>query len=467
MRTRSIHRIPPSTATDRRLPSLAALALLAAVASACNADPEPGPPAADESSSDGGASSSSDDGGPTAFFDDDEVRTILAWLGPLPDAPHPDPSNAFADDPDAALLGQRLFFDPRYSANGEVSCVTCHDPAAGFGDSRANLSSGIAVTGRSSLGLLNGAFGAAAENGPIWQFWDGRADSQWAQALAVPESGAAMASTRSKVALHLYDEYRDDYEAVFGPMPALRDDTGTPLVDPTYKPGMPEWDALPAESRDAIEGVYANFGKAVAAYERLLVSRNSRFDRLWHDLAAGAPDSPSLTDEEKAGLRVFIGAGRCLGCHNGPNFTDGEFHNIAIPQSGENVPEMDQGRAGGVAKLIADKFNCAGTYSDHPDKTACPVNFVVPEGAEVGAFKTPSLRSIGLTPPYMHTGNFATLEDVIRHYDLGGAAYGTFEGSKDELLRPLALDATQLRALAAFLRALDGEPLPAALTEAP
>lgn len=449
-----------------RLASAAALTTSAWLSVACE-DPGEGAPAEETGTSEGGESSSTGDDGPRSFFDDDEITTILAWLGPLPDAPRPDPTNAWADDPAAALLGQRLFFDPRYSANGEVSCVTCHEPADGFGDSRANLSTGIAITGRSSPGLLNGAFGSATEDGPVWQFWDGRADSQWAQALGVPEGAASMASTRSKVVLHLYDEYREEYESVFGPMPALRDEGGVPLVDPTYKPGMPEWDALPQESRDMVEGVYANFGKAVAAYERLLVSRNSRFDQLWNDLAAGAPDSPSLTDEEKAGLRVFIGVGRCLGCHNGPNFTDGEFHNIAIPQSGENVPEMDQGRAAGVMKLVADKFNCAGAYSDHPDKESCPVNFVVPEGAEVGAFKTPSLRSVGQSPPYMHTGNFATLEDVIRHYDLGGAAYGTFEGAKDELLRPLSLDAQQITDLAAFLRALDGEPLPAELTEAP
>jgi cytochrome c peroxidase len=400
-------------------------------------------------------------------FSDDEVRTILIWLSPLPETPHADLSNAYADDAAAALFGQRLFYDPRYSANGEIACVTCHNPAEAFGDSRANLSTGIAITGRSSPALLNGAFGAAAEDGPIWQFWDGRSDSQWAQALAVPEGAAAMASTRSKVALHLYDEYRDEYEAIFGAMAELRDADDVPLVDPAYKPGMPEWDAVPQASRDAVEGVYANFGKSVAAYERLLVSRNSRFDRFWHDLDEGNLDSALLSEEEREGLRVFIGAGRCLGCHSGPNFTDGEFHNIAIPQSGENVPESDQGRAAGVMKLVADKFNCAGTYSDHPDKDSCPVNFVEPEGAEVSAFKTPSLRSVGLSAPYMHTGNFASLEEVVRHYDVGGAPYGTFEGTKDELLRPLALDARQRTALVAFLRALDGEALDPELLEAP
>lgn len=455
-------RTTPPPPTRLRPAAFVLATLLTACGSGHDAD------AMDATSDSGGTSEGgSTTGAPEHFFSDDEVTTILAWLGPLPDAPRPDPTNAYADDPAAALLGQKLFFDPRYSQNGEVSCVTCHEPTIAFADARGNLSMGIAVTGRSSIGLLNGAYGSAEEDEAIWQFWDGRADSQWAQALGVPEGAAAMASTRSKVALHVYDEYREEYEAVFGTMPALRDDTDTPLVDPTYKPGMAEWDALPQESRDAVESVYANFGKAVAAYERLLVSRNSRFDRFWLDLEAGELDSQALSEQEKAGLRVFIGKGRCLGCHSGPNFTDGQFHNIAIPQSGDNVPEMDQGRAAGVMKLIADKFNCAGPYSDRADKDACPVNFVDPMGAEVSAFKTPTLRSIAQTAPYMHTGNFATLEEVIRHYDAGGAPYGTFEGAKDELLRPLSLEAVDREALVAFLRALDGEALPAELLEAP
>lgn len=419
------------------------------------------------SESGSGSGSGSESGAASGFFSKQEIATILGWLGPLPDAPPPDPTNAYADDDAAALLGQKLFFDPRYSGNGEISCVTCHDPQKGFGDSRGNVSEGISMTPRSSIGLLNGAYGAATnEDGTTWQLWDGRADSQWSQALGPPESPVVMGGTRSAVALLVYDEYRSEYEAIFGPLPELRNEKDdTPVVDPTLKPGVEAWDALPAELRDAVNQIYVNFGKALAAYERRLVSRNSRFDQYWKDLEDGN-DSDVLSEEEKEGLRVYIGDGRCLGCHSGPNFTDGQFHNLAIAQTGANLPTEDQGRASGVQRLLADAFNCAGVWSDHPDKSACAVSSIDPEGAELGAFKTPTLRSVNLSPPYMHTGTLATLEEVIRHYDKGGD-YDNFVGVRDELMRPLDLDARQRAALVAFLRTLDGEPLDASLLAPP
>lgn len=399
---------------------------------------------------------------PAGFhFTEEEIEAILSWLGPLPEHPPPDLSNAYADDPEAAQLGLRLFYDPRYSGNEEVSCATCHAPEEGFGDARANVSLGIELTGRSSMGLYNGAYGAASEQDTNWQLWDGRADSQWSQALGPPESPVVMGGTRTKIALLLWDEYRDDYESVFGEFPLeLRDADGAAIVDPSLKPGADGWDDLSEDVVAGINRVYANFGKALAAYERLLISRDSRFDQYWLALQAGDEANPALSDLEKAGLRVFIGAGRCLGCHSGPNFTDGQFHNIGVPQQGSNIPEVDEGRAGGVPKLLGSAFNCASEWSDHPNKDECAIHSIDADGAEVGAFKTPSLRSISQSGPYMHTGTFDTLEAVIQHYDLGGGANGTFQGTRDELMRPLSLDATERAALVAFLRALDGAPLP-------
>jgi cytochrome c peroxidase len=396
-----------------------------------------------------------------SVFSDKEIEIILAWLGPLPDQPPADLSNAFADDPAAAALGQKFFYEARYSGNGNISCATCHEPADGFGDSRANTSQGMSITGRASIALFNGAYGAAAEDDTNWQLWDGRADSQWGQALGPPESAVVMGGTRSAIALLIYDEYGDEYESVFGPLPALRDGDGEPLVDPSLKPGEEGWDALAEADQDAVTEVYVNFGKAIAAYERLLVSRDSRFDRFWRSLEAGEMDEEALNADERHGLRVFIGKGRCLGCHSGPNFTDNQFHNIGVAQSGENIPENDEGRAAGIDKLIASGFNCASQWSDHPNPEECAVETI--GSGELGAFKTPTLRSVNLTPPYMHTGNFASLEAVIQHYDLGGAPNGAFDGVRDELMRPLSLDARERRALAAFLRALEGAPLDAEL----
>lgn len=423
------------------------------------ADDPPGNPAPQDSESGTDDQGSDDTGSEDQFFDDTELETILTWLGPLPDAIPDDPSNAWADDPAAATLGQKLFFDAGYSGNGEVSCATCHIPNAAFDDDRANTSEGISFTSRASMSVLNGAFGEAAEETSPWQFWDGRTDSQWAQALAPPEDEIEMGSTRTIVALHVYDTYRAEYEAVFGAMPQLRDGAGDPVAPPEAMPGTAEWDGLPDTVRDDITGVYVNFGKAIAAYERQLISRNSRFDQFWNEIAGGASDSTSLSDAEKAGLRVFIGKGRCLGCHGGRNFTDGQFHNDAVAQAGENVPESDDGRAAGLTIALADEFNCAGQWSDHPDKSRCAVSTLSGAQGELGAFKTPSLRDVANRAPYMHTGMMANLEQVVMHYDLGGAPPGTFAGTRDELMRPLELSQPERQALIAFLFSLSGEPL--------
>lgn len=403
-----------------------------------------------------------------AFFSAEERETILAWLGPLPDSAPADPSNAFADDPAAAALGQKLFFEADYSATGEISCSTCHDPAAAFDESRAsNTSEGMEFTERSSMSVLNGAFAEAAEEAAPWQFWDGRTDSQWAQALEPPESAVEMGGSRVRVALVIEEKYRDEYEAVFGAIPTLHGPDGMPLAPADALPGEPEWDELPQEVQDAFTEVYVNFGKAIAAYERRLVSRNSRFDVFWEELNAGAADSDTLTEVEKVGLRAFIGKARCLGCHSGPNFTDGQFHNSAVPQIGDNVAESDEGRASGLAVAMANPFSCTSQWSDHPDKSSCAVSRLAGQTGESGAFKTSSLRDIGNRAPFMHTGSIATLEQVVQHYDMGGAAPGLFEGQRDELMRPIGLSSPERQGLAAFLRALDGEPLPAELLEDP
>ncbi|MEM6990938.1 MAG: cytochrome-c peroxidase, partial [Myxococcota bacterium] len=199
---------------------------------ACDAE-EDGPVATGDAGS--GDEGGSDDGGSGGddgdqFFDDAELNTILTWLGPLPPAPAPDPSNAWADDPAAAAFGQKLFFEPGYSENGEVSCATCHDPEAAFDDDRANTSEGIAFTERSSMSVLNGAYAEAAEDAAPWQFWDGRSDSQWSQALGPPENDVEMGSARTTVVLLINDLYAADYENVFGPLPTLHDADGVPLA---------------------------------------------------------------------------------------------------------------------------------------------------------------------------------------------------------------------------------------------
>jgi cytochrome c peroxidase len=400
-------------------------------------------------------------------FTEEELSVLREKLGVLAEAPPRDPTNEVADSADAAALGQKLYFDGRYSADGTTSCATCHNPEQGFQDARANTSEGVAgFTGRHAPTVLNVAYGSGEEGATAWNFWDGRKDSQWSQALGPPENPVEMGSTRTKVAYLMHDKYKAEVEALFGAMPALYDMAQNPLYPDTAAPGTAEWDAIPPDEQGAITQVYVNFGKAIAAYERLIVSRGSAFDRFYSEIMSGQADSAALSDVEKAGLRLFIGKGACVNCHSGPNFSDWKFYNIGVAQEGTSIPAEDTGRQDGVAKVKADEFNCASRWSDHPDKAACEVQSLASKASDLGAFRVPTLRGVSQTAPYMHTGNLATLEDVVLHYSVGGAA-GGFSGAIDPQIERLDLTEEEQAALVAFMRALDGEPLDPMLRSAP
>jgi cytochrome c peroxidase len=414
-------------------------------------------------------------------FSDLELASLRDDFGNLPALAPDDVSNAFAGNAAAAKLGQQLFFDTRFSANGQVSCATCHIPEAGFQDNRANTSQGIAFTGRHAPTLLNAAYGYGDDQHPIWQFWDGRKDSLWSQALGPSEAAIEMGSTRSHVALLIYDKYRATYASVFGdtaPLPELRDSSGQPVVDENAGPnadaaGQQAWQALGRDAPDlqrSITRVFVNFGKAIAAYESLLVSRNSRFDQFREALVEGFTDSGHLTESELQGLKLFVSKAACASCHRGPNLTDGKFHNIGVPQTGSHIAEQDAGRADGMTRVKSDEFNCQSAWSDAPDPSACAVAALElgeqQEQAALGAFKTPGLRSVADTAPYFHTGGAATLLDVIEHYAKGGAESG-YVGKLDDNVTALELSDQEQQQLVDFLGALQGEPLPGDLMRAP
>lgn len=396
----------------------------------------------------------------TAF----ELELIRNSLGALTTDAPPDPTNKFATSPAAAALGQRFFFDTRFSSNGAVSCATCHDPKTGFQDARANVSLGIKHGTRHTPTCLNSAFGSG--DGTIWQFWDGRSDSLWAQALGPPENDLEMGGSRTAIAYAVYDHYRAPFEAVFGPMPALRDATGKAKFPERTRPGDAAWKKIPKADQLAFNRIFANWGKAIAAYEHKLVSRNARWDTYWNDIAGGASDSNALSYQEKQGLRVFLGKAGCVACHDGPTFTDWQFHNVGVAQNGPNLPAEDTGRAGGIETAKTDEFGCASAFSDHPDKSQCEAAGLAHERAMTGAFKTPGLRDLSKTAPYMHTGTFKTLEEVIDLYDRGGDGKG-FVGPLDQKIGKLNLTPADKAALLAFLRTLDGEPLAPELLAAP
>jgi cytochrome c peroxidase len=205
--------------------------------------------------------------------------------------------------------------------------------------------------------------------------------------------------------------------------------------------------------------VYANVGKAIAAYERRLAFGRSRVDE-WIDAERSSHASPvALSTDEISGARLFVGKANCATCHEGVRMTDDDFHNTGVPggrsASGGLLP-VDDGRATGVRKAVAGEFACTGAYSDAHSKDACAeLRYADTANAlSVRAFKTPSLRNVSRRAPYMDAGQFATLEQVVTHYDRAPRApLGTTE------LRPLTLSADERRQLVAFLRALDAEPV--------
>jgi cytochrome c peroxidase len=395
-----------------------------------------------------------------------ELEGLLERLGPMEGPLTEEATNVYASDAAAAALGQLLFFDPGYSANGKVACATCHDPETGFQDARANTSLGLDYTGRHTPSCLFA--GATPDEGTSWMYWDGRRDSLWSQALGPPESDVEMGGSRSAIAYMIYDRYRAPYESVFGPMPALRDEAGNAAFPLDARPGMPAWDALAQSERDDITAIFVGFGKALEAYERQLVTVNSPFDRFWADASAGlAEGSTELTPQQKRGLHLFTGKANCLECHHGPTLSDGVFHNTGMAQNGLHIPPRDLGREDGIAGVLSAEFNCASRWSDHPEKTRCATQtLALQDDIDEGSFKTPSLRDVARTAPYMHTGEFDDLEQVVRFYNAGGASDG-FSGNLDEDILPLELDEAEIHDLVAFLEALTGDPLPVELTTRP
>jgi cytochrome c peroxidase len=367
----------------------------------------------------------------------DELRSMsLASLEPLP----ADPTNRVADDPRAADLGKRLFFDTRLSANGSVACGTCHQPDRDFQDGIA-LGRGVGVTVKRTMPI------AATSRSPFL-FWDGRKDSQWAQALGPLESAVEHGGTRAQYAHLVSAHYRPEYEAVFGSMPDLSSVPASagPVSGSTEAAA---WASMTDSQRDAVTGVFVNVGKAIAAYERRIDFGSSRFDRYVDAISDSGRGDGILTSDELAGLKLFIGKGNCTQCHNGPLFTNNEFHNTGVPRRVE-LPS-DEGRLTGASAVLKDEFNCRSRWSDAPQKCAELEFLVTGDHTLERAYKVPSLRNVGRNAPYMDAGQFGTLAEVLEHYNRAPAAPA---GHTE--LKPLRLKPVELRHMEAFLNALSG-----------
>lgn len=268
-------------------------------------------------------------------------------------------------------LGKQLYFDKRLSADNTVACSTCHDPKMGWSNAdKTAVGIGGQRGGRSAPTVLNTAF-------QVFQFWDGRAKTLEQQAvgpIANPiEMNLPLDEAVAKIGA--IKGYQEQFQKIFG-QPVTVD----------------------------------SIGKAIAAFERTVVSGDAPYDRL------RGGDESAMSIQAWEGMQLFFGKANCSSCHSGPNFTDNGFHNIGVSFTTE---KPDLGRFE-ITKIEGDK----------------------------GSFKTPTLRDISRTAPYMHDGSLATLEEVVEYYDKGG----TPNDYLDEELFPLKLNADQKAALVAFLK---------------
>ena len=375
-----------------------------------------------------------------------EVRAISSLALSNLGAPPPDPSNAVADNQQAATLGHALFFDKRLSANGEVSCASCHQPERGFTDGLAHAR-GIGQLDRKTMSVVGAAHST-------WQFWDGRKDSLWSQALGPLEASNEHGLSRSEVAEVVARAYSDDYEAVFGALPNLDDAARFPArASPQGdEAAQAAWAEMTPTDQDSVSEVFVNVGKALAAYERGLEPTPTRFDRYAEAVTKGdAAGESALSAEEIAGLKLFVGKAGCVTCHTGPLLTDESFHNTGVPAVAELPPDL--GRLRGAQLVRTDEFNCLSRYSD-----ADPAQCRALKGLKADAFglerayKVPSLRDVTAHAPYMHAGQFSTLREVLEHYNRAPDAPSGYSE-----IHPLGLSEAELDQLEAFLKTLSSD----------
>jgi len=380
---------------------------------------------------------------------DAATRARILQHSPLP-APQADPTNRVADDPDAMRLGWALFYDTRFSKDGSVSCATCHDPSKAFSDGRT-ISRGMSDGNRNTPSLYN----VAQQR---WLFWDGRADSTWAQALQPMEMAHEMSGSRASIVATIAGDeiLKTNYERVFG--------------------------AIALEPGEALDRIYANLGKSIAAFERKLVSNNSEFDRYVRALreqgvtaAPSAKRDPSANDAlansdyplaARRGLALFVGRANCRLCHSGPLFSDGEFHDIGVPNPLDAL-RPDPMRRRGLDLLAQDPFRASGIFSDAPDgEKARELSRLVVSSESYGQVRTPSLRNVARTAPYMHAGQLATLSDVMHFYSTRAGARASGH-HQETILKPLHLSDDEVADLIAFLETLTDESLPDVYKRAP
>ena len=445
-----------------------------------------------------------------------DLKRVLR-LSPVPAVPI-DPTNHVSGNQDAAELGRHLFHSRALSKGDRIACATCHDPRDSFVDGK-KLAEGVMQLERHSPTLWNVAH-------QRWFFWDGRADSLWAQALVPIEDPLEHAFTRAGVAHAIYADapMRALYEGVFGDLPPLGDEErfpkvarpvpkedrahqlaaahalrankkkgaagGPPETHHThlygtgfYHPHQRAWDGMTPDDQDAVTRTFVNAGKAIAAFQERMVSARAPFDVFVEGLREqDATKTAALDESALRGLQLFVGRGQCIICHHGPLFSDYEFHDTQVPSddslvwtSGEDgdlpvdaIPPADLGRVHGIERLRASDFGVGSRWSDDPDGPQSMKVDYLPRHLHEGSpeFKTPTLRNVALTAPYMHNGAFDTLEEVVEFYSTRADAR-RFGGQSERILQPLNLTPEESSDLIAFLQSLTDDSLDLSLVRSP
>jgi cytochrome c peroxidase len=401
-----------------------------------------------------------------------------------------DPSNAWADDPLAARLGEKLFFDAGFSGklldldndgaatslgvigqSGKVACSGCHMKEAAFLDTRSlfkEISLGTGWTERRTPSLFD--IGQASI-----VMWGGGRSTLYSQVFGPVENPLEMNSSRLFFAQWIHQNYRAEYESVFGagalaPIadaarfpPLTPDTTGCKLTQDVDHPreqppheiyechGIPgdgaEYDGMAPTDQELVTRVVVNAGKAVAAYERLLVCGQSRFD------AWVQGDATALSEAEQRGAKLFVGKAKCVNCHFGPYLSDQKFHNLGLEEK-ETQSKIFNGNDRGAARdLVTALSDPVGIHTQYSDGDDGRMPKEIPPEYE-GAFRTPTLRCVSQRPSFMHHGLLKSLEDVVRFFNRGGDPAGTYVGVS--VLEPLGLTTEEEADLVAFLRSLDG-----------
>ncbi|MGR3617266.1 MAG: cytochrome-c peroxidase [Paracoccaceae bacterium] len=349
-----------------------------------------------------------------------EVSQTLS-LGPWPPETVPDKSNRASGNVAAIALGEDLFTDPILSKDGNLACSSCHDPAQGF-TVPLSRAVGRELLDRNSPSVVNLA-------GLRWFGWGGKSDNLWAASLHPIVADQEMAhSAQSLQATLSASRYKPAYEAIFGPI----------------GPKTPEV-------------VLVNIAKALAAYQEVLVTRPTAFD-VFRDALEQQNHAAALSYPEAAqrGLQIFLAKGNCIMCHSGPRFSNNEFHDAGVPYFIDETT-VDQGRFGGLNILLSSPYTLVGEWSDDEGKHgAWAVRNVRQTHANFGTFRTPSLRGVAKTAPYMHNGSLPDLTAVVQHYNEIDLERMHADG--EAILQPLNLSVAEISSLVAFLESLSQLP---------